>query len=127
MAKSTSNFVERSEEVDCCGCGEEIPRSPEVVLPFSEAGVHFMLTKPCSSREEGVAGNKNNLKYQWVVEMSSGMAHSRVVFMGKRFHVPRRREYRCHGNEVARGSLRWGKNAIFRASGGGKTTSNLIG
>ncbi len=69
---------------ESCGCGEEIPRSPGVVLPLSEAGVHFMVTRPCSSREEGVAGSKNNLKCQWVV-----LIHSRAVLMGKRFHVPR--------------------------------------
>ena len=112
---------------ESCGCGKEIPRSPEVVLKLSEAGVQFMLTKPCSSREEGVAGNKNNLKCQWVVRMSSWMAYSRAVFMGKRFHVSRRRGYCCHGNEVAPESLRWGKNATFWASGGGKTTSDQIG
>ena len=108
------------------GCWEEIPRSPEVVLPFSEAGVHFMLTKPCSSRKEGVAGSKNNLKCRWVVRVSSGMASSRAAFMGKRIHVPRRLGCCSCRNEVAWGAQKWGKNAVFGAAGGGEMTSNHI-
>ena len=72
------------------GYGGQISRSPEVVLPLSEAGVHFTSTVPCSSREEGAAGGKNNLKSQWVIRTSSGMVHSRAVYMGKRIHVPRK-------------------------------------
>ncbi len=75
---------------DSCGHGEWISRSPEVVLSLSKVGVHFMSTVPCSSREEGVAGGKNNLKCQWVVGMSSGMARSTAEFMGKRLHATRR-------------------------------------
>ncbi len=72
------------------GYGEVISRSPEVVLSSREAGWHFMLAAPCSSREEEAAGGKNNLKFQWMVRMSSGIAHSRAVYMGKRIHVPRK-------------------------------------
>ena len=56
----------------------------------SEAGVHFMSTVPCSSRDAGVAGGKSNLKCQWVVRMSSEMVDSRAVCMGKRIHVPQK-------------------------------------
>ncbi len=97
---------------ESCGCGEKIPRSPEVVLPFSEAGVHFMLTKPCSSREEGVAGSKNNLKCRWVVIVSSGMASLRAAFMGNRIDVPRRLGCCSCRDEVAWGAPMWGKTAI---------------
>ena len=83
------------------GCGEQISRSPEVVLPSSEVGVHFIPTVPRFSREEGVADGKNDLKYQWLVRMSSGMAHSRAESMGKRIHVPRRLECCSRKNEVA--------------------------
>ncbi len=30
-----------------------------------------------SSKNEGVAGSRNNLKCQWVIGMGSGMAHSK--------------------------------------------------
>ena len=83
------------------GCGEKISRSPEVVPPSSEAGVHFVLTVSCSSREEGVSCGKNNLKYQCVVGISSGMAHSRDVYMEKRIHVPRRFRFCSCKNEAA--------------------------
>ena len=58
------------------GCGDSEKCSPEVALSPTEAACHFMLTVPRSSRREGAAGVKNNLKFQWVVGMSSGMAHS---------------------------------------------------
>ncbi len=128
------NSVERSEEVDHGGKqeswtspGGSEKRSPEVVLPFSKTGWHINSAKPHSSRDKGVAGSKKSLECQWMVRMSLVTAQSGAVSMGKRIHAPRRRGCFCHGNEIARGSLRWGKNAIFRASGGGKTTSNHIG
>ena len=86
---------------ESCGYGEVTSRSPEMVLPSSEMGVHFISTVPRFSREEGVVGGKSDLKYQWVVRMSSGMARSRAKSMGKRIHVPRRLEYCSRKSEVA--------------------------
>ena len=86
---------------ESCGYGGVISRSPEVVPLSSEVGVHFRLTVPRSSREEGVAGGKNDLKCQWVVRMSSGMARSRAGSMGKKIHVPRRLGRRSRKSEVA--------------------------
>ncbi len=50
--------------IESCEYGEPEKCSPKVVFPLSEAWVHFMLTVPCSSREEGVqmpAGVRNEL------------------------------------------------------------------
>ena len=88
---------------ESCGYGKVISRSPEVVLPSSEVGVHFISTVPRFSREEGVAGGKNNLKCQWVVKMSSGLARWRAESKGKRIHVPRRLGCCSCKDEVAGG------------------------
>ena len=58
-----------------------------------------MLMTPRSTRGEGVASGKNNLEYQWMIRMSSGMARSRAEFMGKRILG-----YRSREDEVAGGS-----------------------
>ena len=51
------------------------------------------MTEAHPTRDKGEVGSKNNLKCQWTVRLSSGMAHSRAMFMGKRTHVPRRIGY----------------------------------
>ncbi len=75
-------------ENESCGCGGPENCYPKVVSSSSGAGCHFELAVPHSSRDKGVAGSKNNLKCQWVIRMSSGMAHSRAVSMGRGFTFP---------------------------------------
>ncbi len=85
-----------------------------------------MSMKPHFTRGEGVAGGKNNLKCQWVVGLSSGMARSKAESIRKRIHVPRRHGCYSYRDEVAGASPKLGKNDIFWAPGGGEMTSNRI-
>ncbi len=90
VVKSTSNYVERSEEdanavpTESYGCGDSGKCCPEVVLVSSGTGLPFKSAVPHSSRNEGVSGSKNNHKCHWVTGLSSGMAHARAVSIGKR-------------------------------------------
>ena len=72
------------------GYGDSENCSPELVSSCSEAGCHFELAVLHCNKDEGVSGKENNLKWQWVVVISSGKANSRAVCMGKRIHVPRK-------------------------------------
>ena len=66
----------------------------------------------------------SNLKCQWVVGMRSMMVHSGAASMRKGNHVPRRLEHCFCKDEVAWGSLKWGKKCRFWALDGGDLTSN---